>query len=108
MNRQVNRSFFSQLRRAASRKAAVPDTPNSGSQADRELHLAPPSGKKLGRLGSSRREEESLEDLGNALHGGVDPEVPAIEQVIRGGAGIAHDRQHRRQQHHHGKAEAQH
>ena len=53
MNRQVNRSFFSQLRRAASRKAAVPDTPNSGSQADRELHLAPPSGKKLGRLGSS-------------------------------------------------------
>ena len=44
---------YAQLRRAASRKAAVPDTPNSGSQADRELHLAPPSGKKLGRLGSS-------------------------------------------------------
>ena len=44
---------YAQLRRAASRKAAVPATPNSGSQAERELHLAPPSGKKLGRLGRS-------------------------------------------------------
>ena len=53
INRQIISSFFSQERRAAARKATTPDTPNSGSQADRLLHLAPASGKKFGRLGRS-------------------------------------------------------